>query len=240
MSASLKATTTESLLLLSFPGTFTSLYYNRSTPLKGRPYNELSEQLASGLCIIPTSFIDETWLDLSESEIEERMIKLGGFPVIVKTLGLSHGQGVMKVDSSTEFAAVIRKATLTDYKTIVRKYLADYRHYRLIVIENEVVAAIEYHKPNDDFRTNAATPVVSGLVVSEIPEQILTLATKSANLRTSLLAGVDVLIDQTDNIAYLAEVNAPCYFARAEKPTGIDIAGKIIEALCAKQAKGKA
>jgi hypothetical protein len=237
MSTSLKASAIESVLLMSHPTQFTSIHYYRSTPFKDRPFSELSEQMGAGLNVIPTSLLDETWLAMSEAEVGERVNKIGGFPVVVKTLGLSHGQGVKKVDSAPEFAQLLREIDLTAYTTIARKYLAEYRHYRLIVIENEVVAAIEYHKPENDFRTNASTPVVSGLEIADIPEAVLTLAIKSANLRTSLLAGVDVLVDQTDNVAYLAEVNAPCYFARAEKPTGIDIAGKIIEAMQAKQAK---
>ena len=237
MSTSPKAAAAESIMLLSHPGTFTSLHYNRTTPFKDRPFNELSEQLAAGLSIIPTSIIDETWLVMSDAEIIERISHLGGFPVVVKTLGLSHGQGVVKADTPAYFTHLLRKLDLTAYKTIARKYLADYLHYRLIVIEDEVVAAIEYHKPENAFRTNASTPVVTALEIADISETVLSLAVKSAHLRTSLLAGVDVLVDQSNTTAYLAEVNAPCYFARAEKPTGIDIAGKIIEAMQAKQTK---
>ncbi len=239
MSTSKKASAVESIMVMAHPGVFTTLYYDRSTSFKDRPFSELNEQIAAGLSVIPTKILDETWLTLSENEVAEKIGEIGGFPVVVKTLGLSHGKGVMKADSPEQFMQMLHEMDLESYSTIARKYLANYRHYRLIVIEDKVIAAIEYHKPENDFRTNATTPVVSALEIADIPESVLELATKGANLRTSLLSGVDILIDQTDNIPYLAEVNAPCYFARAEKPTGIDIAGKIIEALRAKQAKEK-
>ncbi len=46
---------------------------------------------------------------------------------------------------------------------------------------------------------------------------------------------MDILVDQTNQQPYLAEVNVPCYFARAEAPTGIDIGDLVARAMLSKR-----
>lgn len=236
LSTSRKATTLESLLVILHPGIFTTIYYPKTYQLKSRPFRELAEQLAAGLTIIPTSIVDDTWLKLNDSELEKKAQKLGNFPIVIKVLGLSHGQGVYKVDSMLEMKQLLAKLSVKEEGTVARKYLSNYRHFRIITVANEPVAAIEYHKPEDDFRTNAVeVPNVSAVGVDTLDPGVIDMAVAATKLRSSILSGVDVLVDQTDNTPYLAEVNVPCYYARAEAPTGIDISAKLITALLAKQ-----
>ena len=230
-----KATIVESMLVLLHPNIFTTIYAPKTLALPSRSYRELCEQIAAGLRGIPTLIVDETWKLLDTAALSAKVETLGGFPVIIKELGLSHGQGVRKAESAEELAASLSKLTNERYGTILRKYLADYRHFRLIVVDGAVVAAIEYHKPADDFRTNASeAPLVSPLAIEEIPADLTQLALRGVALRSSILGGVDILVDQSDGIGYLAEVNVPCYYVRAEKPTGIDISSLLIEALLRK------
>ncbi len=236
VSTSNKACVIESMLVLLHPAIFTTIYHPKLLQLSSRPYRELCEQMALGLTIIPTLIIDETWQRLQDEELEARVAKLDGFPVVVKTLGLSHGAGVKKADDLATLRTLLGQMPPKAYGSIARKYLADYRHYRLIVVDNQVVAAIEYHKPADDFRTNATKePIVSAVSTMELPPEILDLALEGVTLRSSILGGVDILVDQTDNVAYLAEVNVPCYYARAEAPTGIDISAQLLTAMLRKR-----
>lgn len=240
VSTNTKAAILESMLVLLHPGVFTTIYHPKQIQHAVRTYTELCEQTAQGLRIIPTLIIDETWQRLSTDALTERAAKLGGFPVVVKTLGLSHGAGVKKVDDIESLRALLAQMPPKEYGAIARKYLADYRHYRLVVVDTAVVAAIEYHKPEGDFRTNATKePIVSAVAINELQPDAVELAVESTKLRSSILGGVDVLVDQTDNVAYLAELNVPCYYARAEGPTGVDISALLLDAMLRKRAEKK-
>jgi len=236
VSVSRKAAIMESMLMLLHPGIFTAIYIPALLQLPSQQYRELCEQMAQGLQIIPTLIIDETWQQLDIQSLDKRIAKMGGFPIVVKMLGLSHGAGVRKVDNLDDLQAILMQLPPEKYGSIVRKYLADYRHYRLIVIEDSVVAALEYHKPVDDFRTNATgEPIISAVSVEELQDEVVRLALDGVRLRSSILGGVDILIDQTDNMAYLAEVNVPCNYARAEGPTNIDISRQLLDAMLRKR-----
>lgn len=228
----------EVMLVTLHPGTFTTIYAPKEIVVPTAPYRELCEQMAAGITIIPTLIIDETWAQLDDTALAARVDTLGGLPLVVKTLGLSHGEGVRKVASLTELRSLVATIPSEQYGAIARKYLADYRHYRVIVIAGKGVAAIEYHKPADDFRTNASKePIVSAVNIEDLPPKVVDLAVQGTELRSSLLGGADILVDQTDGTAYLAEVNVPCFYVRAEGPTGIDISAHLVQALLDKREK---
>lgn len=230
--------TIEALLSGFHPDKLTTIYKPmvRNYPMK-MPYGEVLAQITAGVNIIPTQLVDKTWLNVEPADIDDRVNRLGGYPVIFKVLGRSHGQGVFKIENREELLAVIRDNADNSYGTILRKYLADYRHYRLIVVDGKVLTQIEYHKPENDFRTNASEPIISALEPSDVAGEIGDMAVKAVELRSSLLGGVDILVDQTDGTSYLAEVNVPCYFARAEKPTGVDVGGALVDAMIQKAEK---
>lgn len=231
-----KARTIQSLLTTLHPNTFTTVQKANVPSLGDQPLSETAAQLAAGLPIIPTCIVDNTWPSMTDAELGEQVEAIGGYPVVLKTLGLSHGQGVSLVETADQLRDKLRNADFKVYNTILRKYLAEYRHYRLIVVDDEVIAIIEYHKPADDFRTNAAEPVVTKVDLNDVSDNTKRMAIESVRLRGSIFGGVDVLADTLEDTDYLAEVNIPCYFARAEKPTGVDIAGALIDALIRNQA----
>jgi hypothetical protein len=226
-----KASAIESALVYFQPGKITTIYKPKTVPL-AHAYVEMDEQLAAGLNLIPTQIVDPTWLEFSDAELDARINALDGLPLIIKTLGESHGQGVERAETRDVVREKIQSGLATGRMVLARKYLADYKNYRLIVVDGEVVAALEYHKPADDFRTNATDNVIiSPLVVSELEPKMKELAIKAVELRASLLGGIDILIDEATGIAYMAEVNIPCNYARVEGPTNIDISSQIINAM---------
>jgi hypothetical protein len=233
-----KSTIIGSMLVALHPGVFTTIYYPEMTSPSNRTFWELCVQEQRGLQIIPTLIVDETWQRMDMKALNELIAKVDGFPVVLKALGFSHGQGVSKADTVEELQGRLRDMNFDEYGSIVRKYLADYRHYRLIVIDGEVVAAHEYHKPEGDFRTNAIkSPIVSPLEVADLPAEAIKTAIDGVAIRQSILGGVDILVDQETQIPYLAEVNIPCYYPRTEGVTHIDISGKLVDALLRKREK---
>lgn len=240
ISLSAKATAIEAFMDAFHGDDITTIYYPQTITYPRKVMYEMLVQLAEGMSVIPTSIVDETWLGMSDTDLQKRVTAVGGFPVIIKTLGLSHGQGVARVEDVASLRDKLAAVSFAKYQTIIRKYLADYRHYRLIIVGNEVVAAIEYHKPADDFRTNAvAEPEVTAVNVADLPEDMKQLAIDTVTIRRSILGGVDILVESSNNKPMLAEVNVPCYYPRAEGPTGIDISSQLIKAMIQKQKEKK-
>jgi len=59
---------------------------------------------------------------------------LGGFPVILKATGGSHGIGVIRIDSIESLYSVADVLDDSNQIYIMRKYIADCQHARLIVV----------------------------------------------------------------------------------------------------------
>lgn len=156
---------------------------------------------------------------------------LDGFPVIIKAIGSSHGIGVIKVES---FESLI---SLSDYllhqqdQFILRKFI-DYKHHaRLIVLGNNVVSSIEYKRARNDFRSNTGDDV--RVVTKNFGSAVNKIAVNATRSLGYEFSGVDILIDQKNN-PYVAEINFPCYFPRAQQATHEDISGKMIDYLIGK------
>jgi ribosomal protein S6--L-glutamate ligase len=158
---------------------------------------------------------------------------LGGFPVVVKLSGGSHGSGVRKADSLSGLEQQINELRQDSQHMVLRKFIADARHIRCVVIGDKVVDAIEYMPVDGDFRTNAVDePQVKPF---EHDYEIFALAENAVKAGVTEFGGVDILID-TNGVGYVAEVNFPCNFARNQMCTGKDISGMIVDYLISKSA----
>jgi len=157
--------------------------------------------------------------------------RLGGFPIIIKVTGKSHGEGVMKIESMNSLISVLGFLKKMDVDNmILRKFIDSYRHARMVVIGEKVVDSIEYIVPENDFRTNAGDPVVRA---EKFPESFEEIAIKAVNSMNIEFGGVDILIDK-DNKPHLAEVNFPCYFPRNQLTTNCDVSGIMVDFLISK------
>lgn len=184
----------------------------------------------AGVPIIPTIY------NLSKNEdqrLKDYAESLGGFPVIVKSSGGSHGEGVMKVDSISSLKSVVGFiSTQASSGFVLRKFIASARHLRLVVLGGEVLDTIEYNTQKDDFRTNAvAVPSVEAR--NDVSDDIKQIAIRAVEALGLEFGGVDVLIDEAGS-PYVAEVNFPCNFARNQMNTGADISGRLVDYLVRK------
>lgn len=194
------------------------------------PWDDTVRHQSSGIAIIPTIYLDSTWVDKTTEEINTYINNLGGFPVILKRTGLSHGQGVQLVNNSAALQKLLGENGQENLMNFVlRRYLKNYEHARLIILGDKVVGSINYEIPTDDFRTNAHEGItVSAKKYSDAINSIAVEATKVSGVE---FGGADVLIDLDTNTPYLAELNFPCNFARAQMATNTDIAGLILDHL---------
>lgn len=161
---------------------------------------------------------------------------VGGFPLIIKAVGGSHGVGIMKIDSLsslysvTDYLLANNKASLFAMKEFINSTTSA----RLIVLGNNVIDSIEYFAPTEDFRSNEGdTPNVR---IKTFPEEIKKTAVKAISALGLEFGGVDIVIDKTGR-HFLMESNFPCFFPRAQKLTGTDISTMMVEYLIAKSKK---
>jgi len=184
----------------------------------------------AGVSIIPTIYNVSRNHD---AQLQDYVKRLGGFPIVLKSSGHSHGAGVMMLNSLGSLRSVLDYISdETTSNLVLRKYIANARHLRLVVVGNKVADSIEYLPQPGDFRTNAvATPQVKQL--SFVDPKITADAIKAVEVLGLEFGGVDVLIDEEDNF-YIAEVNHPCNFARNQLNTGVDISGMMVDALLKK------
>ncbi|MDP3997521.1 MAG: hypothetical protein U1C49_00365 [Candidatus Andersenbacteria bacterium] len=157
---------------------------------------------------------------------------LGGFPVIVKVLGASHGVGVMKVDTYSSLFSMVDFLRRHKQDAVIRQYIDVVKSARLVVLGDKVIDSIEYTAPEGDFRSNAGHK--PNVAVKEFSEEIRETAVRAVAECKVEFGGVDILVDKAENI-YLAEVNFPCNFARAQALTGVDIAGLMLDYLLGKR-----
>lgn len=154
---------------------------------------------------------------------------LGGFPVIIKAQGGSHGVGIIRADSLESLSSIADYILdhLPNYY-VMRQYV-DYKdHARLIVLGDKVIDSIKYHRVPGDFRSNAGHELkVEPKKFSPKTERI---AIKAVDVLNAEFGGVDILIDKQGK-EHLAEVNIPCYFPRTQLTTGYDIAGDLVKYL---------
>jgi glutathione synthase/RimK-type ligase-like ATP-grasp enzyme len=179
----------------------------------------------AGLPIIKTIF------DLTSNKelLKEYVEYLGGFPIIIKAQGGSHGVGVIRADSIESLGSI------ADYLLkqipnyfVMRQYIDYVDQARLIVLNGKVIDSIKYHRVENDFRSNSGRKLkVEPKKFSKKTEDIAIKAVEALNAE---FGGVDILIDK-DGENYLAEVNVPCFFPRAQLTTGHDTAGDLVKFL---------
>lgn len=160
---------------------------------------------------------------------------LGGFPIIVKALGGSHGVGVMKIESLESLYSVADYLVHQHGRFILRQYIDYKEHARLIVLGNKVISSVEYKRVEHDFRSNAGNDLT--VQHKTFDASIEHIAIQAVHALGYEFGGVDILIDQHDT-PYIAEVNFPCYFPRAQQYSNIDISGHMIDFLIQKSKRG--
>lgn len=153
--------------------------------------------------------------------------ELGGFPIIIKALGGSHGVGVMRVDSYASLFSVSDYLREQNTRMVLKEFINVRSSARLIVLGSEVIDSIEYRANEDDFRSNeGSSPNVAKATFSQSIQDTAVQAVHGLGLE---FGGVDIMM--SDDQAYIAEVNFPCFFGRCQMLTGTNISGMMIHYL---------
>lgn len=178
--------------------------------------------------------VPKTVFSINRQHLDRYIDYLGGFPLIIKVIGGSHGVGVMRVDSRESLVSILDHLDTSKDYYIMREFIETNTSARLTVVGDQVVDSIEYQAPRGDFRTNVGTPTV---VPKKFPDAIQKTAVEAVSVLGIETGGVDILIN--DHGHYLAEVNFPSFFTRSQHATGTDIAGMMLDYLIDKSKRSR-
>ena len=159
---------------------------------------------------------------------------LGGLPVVVKILGFSGGQGVIRVDSLVTLRSLLGAFLAQGNAPLVCAYVPDAVHWRVFVVGERAVGGYRNVPDQGDFRTSASDDPND--YRAELPIEACEIAVRATRALEFELAGVDVLQHPSGRF-YLLEANFPCYFGHAQE-NGQDIAGAIVDHLLDKSLRG--
>ena len=145
------------------------------------------------------------------------------YPAIVKDIHSSRGAGVFKVTNKTELKKVIDRIGT---KIIIQKYLPVKSDYRVLVVGNEALGAIERVKSQENVASNRKPEKVLAVTVPDSALQACVAASRAKGLA---IAGVDLLSYRGKY--YVWEINASPQCRIFEKYTGVNAPAKILQYL---------
>lgn len=183
-------------------------------------FRSLQKLSAHGIGV-PRSFLIADTLDLPW------IYSILGFPLIIKLLESTHGNGVILADNPQTAGSVIDAFTSRREKVLVQEFIkeASGEDIRVFIVGKEIVAVMRRQAEEGEFRSNLHRGATGHIVALTEPEKQTALAAvKCLGLD---VAGVDIL--RSERGAQVIEVNASPGLEGIETVTGIDVAGKIIE-----------
>ena len=199
--------------------------FNRADFIKLCDDKMLTFIKCSGLGIkMPDTFAGPlvyTSIEKPHLEFLDKVSEKLGFPMVVKKVYGSLGEGVYLVDNKEELINLYSE--ICHGPILFQRYMASSigKSIRVIVIDGKVFGAF-IRKNSGDFRSNFG--VTAGSEKIENPEKYLSFAAKIAEKLDIEYAGID-LLDDTDGGVVMCEINSNAFFEEFEKTTHLNVAG---------------
>jgi len=154
--------------------------------------------------------------------------ELGGFPVVIKPATGSWGRLLSKINDRDSLESVLEHKSVLGSPQQKAFYIQEYipkkgRDIRAFIVGNELICAI--YRESDHWITNTS----KGASVKNCPltPELSDICTRTSNAIGEGLLAVDIF--ETGEGFKVNEVNHTMEFKNSEEPTGIDIAGQIID-----------
>ncbi len=170
--------------------------------------------------------IPKTLFSTDPESISTQIRLLGGPPVIIKLQEGTHGRGVILAESEQSAKSIIDTFYKMDTGILLQEYIEEAKgeDIRIIVVGNEVVAAMKRKGSNGDFRANVHQGGSAEAV--ELTPKEKRIALEAVRLLGLGVAGVDLI--RANSGPKLLEVNASPGLQGIEEATGINVAEAII------------
>ena len=158
-------------------------------------------------------------------EFLDEVINKLGFPMVVKKVYGSLGEGVFLAQNKEELIKLYKE--ICHNPILFQKYVSSSSGHsiRVIVIDGKVFGAFK-RKNGNDFRSNFGT--TAGSEKLENSKKYLDFAQKIAEKLDIEYAGIDLLDDENGDIV-MCEINSNAFFEEFEKTTGLNVAKAFAE-----------
>lgn len=164
-------------------------------------FGDLVRLATKGLPVPASFYCDKS---LFSQEFKHIVAKFGS-PFVAKDLLLHQGRGVFLIKEKEDLTKIKDASGLG---LIFQKFYPNDFDYRLLVLEGKVMVAEKRIRRGGEFRNSVHLGAKEEfLQVSEVPRLLKAIAVKAAQILDLDFAGVDILVDKTDNRPYLLEVN---------------------------------
>ena len=149
------------------------------------------------------------------------------YPVVIKTLNGTQGQGVILGESFTSSQSIAEAFIRLREEIMLQRFIGESKgkDIRIFVVGGKVIATMERSAQDGEFRSNLHRGASSTKVrISQEEEEM---ALKASELMGLDVAGVDML--RSERGPLVLEINASPGLEGIEGTTGVDIAGQIIK-----------
>jgi ribosomal protein S6--L-glutamate ligase len=168
----------------------------------------------------------KTALFVNEEQLESAVDAIGGkFPVIVKTIYGTHGVGVIRADSMPSLRSICQQLIKSNVEFMIQEFIEHKESARILVLGDEMLAAVMRTVPDEDFRSNAHQG--SKLKKYDPSKEEIEVCLKAAELVGTKFSAIDY-ITIGDEI-YVLEVNGSPGFEAMQEVIEFDIAERIID-----------
>lgn len=158
--------------------------------------------------------------DNPSTDFLDTYIEQLGFPMVVKKVYGSLGEGVYLVENKIELIDLYK--SICHNPILFQKYVGTSKgkSIRVIIVDGEVIGAF-VRKNKGDFRSNFGQSASSEKLTNG--EKYIAFAENIAKKLQIEYAGIDLLDDENGN-PILCEINANAFFEEFEKTTGLNVA----------------
>lgn len=167
------------------------------------------------------------------ANLEFMVEKLGGYPIVGKTVTGSQGKGIFILNEAVSASTTLDAILNLGHEILLQQFIEtsqqnEPKHdFRLVVVDGEVVAAIRRNSQNNDFRTNAS--LKEDCEAYEPSEAMKQLAINAANAVGLNVAGVDIAIEAKTGEMFIYEINGNMNFKSTEKYSKKNVAKAIVD-----------
>jgi ribosomal protein S6--L-glutamate ligase len=158
--------------------------------------------------------------------LHQVVVQLGGYPVVVKMLESTHGEGVELAHNAWELQRTVNDFFHDTDRLLLQEYIAEARgaDTRVLIVDGQIIASMRRQAKPGEFRSNLHRGATS-LPIELKPAEVA-LVKKVAMVLKIQVAGVDILPSAKGPL--VMEVNASPGLEGIESTTGKDVAGAII------------
>ncbi len=151
---------------------------------------------------------------------------LGGFPILIKAISSTHGEGIEIVRNMDEIEEASSFLTRNNRRYILQEFIQESKgeDIRVFVVGGKVVASMKRKATQNDFRSNLH---LGGTAESfEVSEELKNISVKACQALGLQIGGVDIIMSKRGPL--VLEVNASPGLEGIEAVSGADVAKSIM------------